>query len=148
MEARLSHAKHKSGLLVFPGVLAMRVISACGIAGFSIGIFLSVGHEETWVLALAAILALGWCFGWPTTISLGADGLRRHLWWRKDVFIPWTDVSGIQKNKGEDIEVFGKSGQSISFTRFHTDPLRFETEVKLRAKLDRTLDSAMPPSIR
>jgi hypothetical protein len=148
MEARLSHARRTGSLLVFPGVLAMRMMFACGIVGFSIGIFLSVGHEETWVLILGVVFVLGWCFSWPATISLGPDGLRRHLWWRKAVFIPWADVSGIQKNKGEDSEVFGRSGQSISFTRFHTDPFRFETEVKRRAKLDKTLDPSMPPSIR
>jgi hypothetical protein len=148
MEAQLSRARRKSGLLVFQGALSVRIISALGIVGFSILLFFSAGHEETWLLILGTCLVLGFCFAWPVSISLGPDGLRRHIWWRKAVFITWNEVTGIQKNKGGDIEVFGKLGQSISFTRFHIDPLRFETEVKKRAGLDRTLDPSLPPSIR
>ncbi len=52
LEARLAHAKAKGSLLVFNGVLAIRTMFTCGIVGFTIGILLSIGHEETWLLAL------------------------------------------------------------------------------------------------
>jgi hypothetical protein len=147
-EALLLRAKRNGEVLVFRGALSMRVLFACGIAGLSFGVYFSIGREEMWLLLLAATMVLGLCLAWPATISLGPDGLRRHLWWRRTTAIPWTEVTGIQKNQGEDIEVFGRNGQSISFTRYHIDPYRFEREVKWRAKLDRTLDPALPPSIR
>jgi hypothetical protein len=74
--------------------------------------------------------------------------VRRYLWLRRVVFIPWAEVTGIEKNNGGDIIVFGKMAQSITFTRFHTDPGRFEREVRSRSNLGQTSRADAVPTIR
>jgi hypothetical protein len=147
-EARLARATVKADAIFFRAALGVRILMGSGIVGFLILIRKSVGHEETWLLIAGSILVILMCFVWPATIVIENDALRRHLWWKRIMAIPWNEVSAIEKNKGGDLRVFGNNGQCITFTRYHVDPFRFEIEVKRRAGLDRTLDTGALPSIR
>jgi hypothetical protein len=95
-----------------------------------------------------AMIVVAACFAWPTTIAVGEAGVQRHVWWRPTLTIPWNEVSGIEKTAGNDIHVFGDHGQCVNFTRFHVDPVGFQSEVLRRAKLKRVIDASAPPSLR
>jgi hypothetical protein len=146
-EARLTHAAAKDGALVFRAGMGMRVLLGVGILGFSVGTLASIGHEETWLLVASTGIVIALCVAWPATVVIAEDGVRRHVWWRRTAALPWKEVSGIERNAGGDIQVFGKSGQCITFTRFHIDPLRFQEEVKRRARLQNVIDASAPPSL-
>jgi hypothetical protein len=147
-EARSTHARTKGMVIIFQVALAGRLLIGMGIVGFSVLILMSIGHEETWLLALGAGLVVSACFAWPATLIIVEDGITRRLWWRPTLAFPWKEVSGIEKNQGGDLEVFGKGGQTITFTRFHVAPFRFQEEVIRRAKLSGVIDSSAFPSIR
>lgn len=148
MEARLTHSSAKGNLLIFRAGIGIRVLFGIGIIGFSTLTLSSIGHEEVWLLAIGAALVICGCFAWPATVMISEQGVQRSLWWRGALTIPWNDISGIERNAGGDTQVFGKSGQSITFTRFHVDPARFVEEVKRRAKLNHVIDASAPPSLR
>jgi hypothetical protein len=147
-EARLTHANRQGTTLIFRGAKTLRLLFGLGIIGFSVLIMLSIGHEEKWIRAGSTGFVIAWCFGWPPTITTNENGLHRHVWWKPAITIPWADVSAIERNVGGDLQVFGKNGECIRFTRYHIDPFRFEDEVKRRAHSASTLDSSAPPSLR
>jgi hypothetical protein len=125
VEARLTHARVKGKLLVFSAGLGIRLLFGAAIIGFSALTAWNIGREETWLLVMMAVIVVAVCFGWPATITIGELGIKRHLWWRPTLAVPWNEVSGIEKNAGGDIQVFGDHGQCITFTRFHVDLLAF-----------------------
>ena len=147
-EARLSHATKKGDQLVFRAGVGARVLLALGIVGFSLGTLASIGREEPWLLALGAALAISCCFGWPVTIVMDDHSITRHIWWKPGISIPWNEVSGVERNAGADIQVFGNHGQCITFTRYHIDPIRFQDEVRRRAGLSNIRNASDPPTIR
>ena|SRR5690349_13901720 len=148
VEARLTHVRTKDNLLVFSAGLGIRLLLGAGIIGFSALTVSSIGREETWLLVTMAIIIVAVCFAWPATITIGEASIQRHVWWRPTLAIPWNEVSGIEKNAGDDIQVFGDHGQCITFTRFHVDPVGFQDEVMRRAKLKTVIDASAPPSLR
>ena len=148
VEARLTHVRAKGNLLVFSTGLGIRLLFGAGIIGFSALTVSNVGREETWLLAAMAMIVVAVCFAWPTTITVGEAGIQRHVWWRPMLTIPWDQVSGIEKTRGDDIHVFGDHGQCINFTRFHVDPVGFQDEVLRRAKLKGVSNASDPPSLR
>src|SRR5258708_1642837 len=91
-EARLSHATARSGALVFRVGLALRLLFLVGIVGFSLGALVSIGREETWLLAMGATLVILACFAWPVTITLDDTQIRRTVWWKPTTTIPWNQV--------------------------------------------------------
>jgi hypothetical protein len=148
VEAKLTRAGVKGNRLIFRAGIGLRLLFGIGIIGFTVLTLSSIGHEEVWLLAMGAALVVVGCFAWPATFMIGDHGVQRTLWWRRPLMIPWNEVTGIERNAGGDTEVFGKSGQSITFTRFHADPARFVEEVRRRAKLDEVINAAAPPSLR
>lgn len=148
VEARLTHVRAKGSVLVFRAGLGIRLLFGAGIIGFSALTIGSVGREETWLLVMMAIIVVATCFAYPTTITIGEIGIQRHVWWRSTQTIPWNQVTGIEKNAGDDIQVFGDHGQCITFTRFHIDPVGFQDEVMRRAKLKAVIDASDAPSLR
>ena len=147
VEARLSHASSKLGVLVFRAVPAARLLFLIGIIGFSALTICSIGSEEVWLLAMGAAIVIGACFLWPVAITLDDNAIHASVWWRRSIVIPWDQVCGIESKAGGDIQVFAKYGQSITFTRFHIDPSRFQDEVKRRAGLSRIIRSSDPPRL-
>jgi hypothetical protein len=148
VEAQLTRTAVKGRDLLFRAGTGIRLLFGSGIIGFSVGIFTNIGHEENWLLLLAACLVLTLCFAWPVTLVIGEDRLRRSVWWRRSLVIPWNEVSGVERNIGGEIQVFGKNGQCITFSRFHVDPIRFQGEVMRRAGLREVLNTSDPPSLR
>jgi hypothetical protein len=146
-EARLSHATAKAGVLVFRAGLGLRVVYLIGIVGFSVGTLLNAGTEEVWVSALGAAFAISMCFAWPVTIAMDDNGIRRTIWWRRSMAIPWAQVSGIERGAAGDMQVFGNHGQSMTFSRFHIDPIRFQGEVMRRAGLRDVTNASDPPTL-
>lgn len=148
VEARVSQARTRGNLLLFPAGLGIRFLFGGGIIGFSALVVSSIGQEATWLLVTMTMVILALCFAWPATITIGEDGIRQHTWWRPMRMIHWTDVTGIQKEVSGDIEVFCKQGKSLTFSRFYVDPLRFQDEVKRRAVLKGVIDASNPPSLK
>lgn len=148
VEAGLSRAKLVNGTMIFRGALSLRIMFLAGIIGFTVAILASLGSEEPWILIVASSFVLLWCFSWLPTITIAADAIRRVLWWRPTVVIPWQDVTALEECKGGELAVFGRNGQCIVFNRYHVDPSAFRREVLKRAKLDRTMDGSAPPTLR
>jgi len=148
VEAQLTHVRAKGNLLVFSAGLGIRLLFGVGIVGFSALTVSNIGREETWLLATMVIIVVAVCLAWPATITTGEIGIKRYVWWRPTVAILWNEVSGIEKNAGGDIQVFGNHGQCITFTRFHADPLGFQDEVMRRTGLRAVIDASAPPTIR
>ena len=126
----------------------VRVVFGIGIFGFSAGILASIGKEESWILGGSAVLVIAGCLAWPATIALDSKGITWTMWWRRARHVRWSEVVGIEKNRGGEIRVFDNQGQCILFTRFHIDPMRFEHEVKRRARLKGVIDASAPPTLR
>lgn len=148
VEARLSHASNEGKMLLFRGSIGWRCLLLVGVLGFSFLTIRSIGHEETWLLVAGAASAIAGCFGWPATIIVDDRCVSSRVWWKPNVSIPWNEVSGIERNAGGDIQVFGSHGQSINFTRYHIDPLRFQDEAKKRARLASVIKASDSPTIR
>jgi hypothetical protein len=147
-EARLSRARSKGGLLVFSASIGVRLLFGVGVVGFATLTVLGIGHEEAWLLGASTAIVVCLCFAWPVTITLGPDGIAREAWWRSRLIIPWSAVTGIERASGGEIEVFGKQGQNITFTRFHIDPPRFQSEVMRRANLKDVIETSGPTTLR
>jgi hypothetical protein len=147
-EGRLSRAAFKNGSFVFRAGIGLRLLFMLGICGFTVGIVLSIGREEFWLLAMGAALVISVCFAWPATITVDDAAITRSLWWRRLEAIPWKQVSAIECNAGGDLQVFGNHGQSITFTRYHVDPTRFQEEVLKRAELPHVITTSAPPTLR
>jgi hypothetical protein len=95
------------------------------------------------VIGAGLIISVG-ALAWPSTLWLTDTGIEQRRWWRPKVVIPWNEVTAIQANKGGDRAVFGISGNHITLTRYHADPIGFEFEVRRRANLKETLDASAP----
>jgi hypothetical protein len=95
---------------------------------------------------LAGFILLG-LFAWPATISLTAHAIQKHVWWRRTLNLPWDDVSAVEKGNSGYIQVFGKTGQSLTFSPNHADPERFVEEVKRRAGLTAVINGSAPPGL-
>jgi hypothetical protein len=147
-EARLSHAKAAHGAVVFRAALSVRLLFLIGIIGLTALTLASIGREESWLLATAAGFVILVCFGWPATIALDQNAIRRTVWWKPSVVILWSEVSGIEKNSAGDIQVFGNQGRSVTFTRFHIDPWRFQDEVRRRAGLTTITNASDLPTLK
>jgi hypothetical protein len=147
-EARSSRATRAGDALVFRPALGVRLLLGVAILGFFVGIVLSIGREELWILIGSAILVVAMCFAWPSTFTVGGDEILRQSWWRPNARIPWTAVTGVEKRAGGEIYVYGSAGQSVTFSRYHVDPRRFEREVIARAHLKGSNDASGPPRLR
>lgn len=147
-EALLGRPEARGALLVFRTARSLRAVLAVGLLGILFATIVSGGHEETWVLVIAAGLVAALCFGWPSTIMIGDADVRSSVWWRPTVAIRWGEVTGIEKRAGGELSVFGGNGETIAFSRYHVDPRRFEAEVLQRANLDSVIDASRPPTMR
>jgi hypothetical protein len=147
-EARSSRATRAGDVLVFRPALGVRLLLGVVIVGFFVGIVLSIGREELWILIGSAMLVVAMCFAWPSTITVGGDEILRQSWWRPNTRICWTAVTGVEKRAGGEIYVYGSDGQNVTFSRYHVDPRRFEREVIARAHLQGSIDASGPPRLR
>jgi len=147
IEARLTRVALKANMLVFRAGIGLRLLFGIGIFGFSLGVVINIGHEDVWLLAGGAGLVIAACFAWPVTIIINDREVRRTVWWRKSVAIPWDEVTAVEKSHGGELQVFGKMGQCITFTRFHVDPSRFRDEVRRRGNVQAFIDTSAPPTL-
>jgi len=147
-EARSSRASSAGDALVFRPALGVRLLLGVVIVGFFVGTVVSIGREELWILIGSAVLVIVMCFAWPSTITVGSDGILGQYWWRPSTRIPWTAVTGIEKRAGGELNVYGRNGETIAFSRYHVDPRRFQAEVLRRANLEDVIDASSTPSIR
>jgi hypothetical protein len=148
VEATLAHAQLKKGTLVFRGSLGFRLIIGGSIVAFSAMILTHLRDEDRWALAGIAAFVVLFCFVWPGTVTINDAGVEQHLWWRRTVRIPWSDVTAIEKSPNNDYFVYSVNGGKIAFDRFHVDGFRFRSEVQRRARLKEVIDSTAPPTLR
>jgi hypothetical protein len=148
IEASLGHAKASHGALVFRASWSMQMLLGGMIVGFSVVIINGLGREAWWVLSGLGLFVLLGLFVWPAAIAVTDTGVEQHTWWRPARSIPWDEVSGIEKSSYGEVQVFGRSGQCINFSRYHVEPWRFQNEVMRRARLQGVLDASAPPSLR
>ena len=125
-----------------------RLLLAFGISAFCILIVKSVGHEETWIVAGGTLLTLFACFSWPSTITIDAGGITSNVWWKPKVIIPWNAVADLEKGAGGDWTIYASGGKTLSFSRYHVDPQRFEAEVLKRANIGRPREKSEPTTLR
>jgi hypothetical protein len=137
-EARTTTVSSRGSGLVFRAATGVLVLLGFGIVLFLILIVKSIGHEEWWVIGMATTLAILLCFAWPGTITIDGSGVAKHVWWKRTVEIPWGGVTQLEHSAGGDWVVYGSDGTTITFSRYHTDPHRFESEVLRRANLGST----------
>ncbi len=142
LEASPSRSKAKDGALIFRAAAGVRLLFGGGIIGFCVLIINGRNTEEWWVLSSGVLFVILWCLFWPSTITLDGLGVSQYAWWRRVRSIPWHDVSGIERSASGEIQVFGKQGQIIGFTRFHVDPQRFLDESIRRAGLESVMDAS------
>jgi hypothetical protein len=136
-EARNARASGNGDSIAFRGAPGVLILFSFGIAVFVALIVKSLGHEPLWVIVSAILLTILICLAWPSTIRINSMGVERHVWWRPTLRIPWDAVADLQRGAAGDYTLYGATGQTISFTRYHTDPERFENEVLKRANLRR-----------
>jgi hypothetical protein len=133
-EARNEKAFMKGEVLVFRAAVGVRALFAFGIIFFLVLLIRNIGREETWILIVGGITEILICFAWPSTITIESNAIARRLWWKPALSIPWPEVVHLERSKGGDWIVYSVDGKTIEFSRYHTDPCRFETEVNRRAR--------------
>ncbi|HLW76462.1 MAG TPA: hypothetical protein VKS01_05740 [Bryobacteraceae bacterium] len=146
LEASLGRSQQSGDVLVFRVGVATRLSTALLMLALSVTIVTRWNSSALWdaiFIALLAVLAAIWM----PAVKLTPTAVSKHWWWRTPVKIPWTEVAAIDKSRDGDLHVRSKSGKSILFTRYNVDPSRFESEVKTRAHLTRTLDASAPTSL-
>lgn len=147
VEASVAHAKLRKGVLVFRAGLGVRLLIGAMIIGLSILIVKEIDTEEWWVLWGGALFVILGLVVWPSVITISETDVSQHTWWKRVCTIPWREVSGIERSSA-GIQVFGKQGQCIGFTRYHVDRSRFQSEVMRRANLKNVIDASAPPTLR
>jgi hypothetical protein len=105
-------------------------------------------HEESWVLVTGAVGVGLFCLAWPASFICSGTGLVKHIWWRRAISLPWSEVVQLEETQGGDLNVYGGNGECFCFTRFHVDPVRFRAEVLKRANLRCVVPSSAPTSLR
>lgn len=121
--------------LIFKASLLHRLVILLGSSG-AFAVVIATWHgSETWERTALILIALGISAGLPAEIVLDANGVRRKLWWRPVVLIPWPDVIAVQQNTAGDWIVYGKRQDPITFSRFNVAAQRFKAEVIARAHL-------------
>jgi hypothetical protein len=147
-EARFARAQVNGQEIVFRPTAGLRLIVWIGIVGLAAAVAMSEEAEESWVYGLAVGLLVLFCFGLPSTITLGRDIIRQEAWWGRRTSIGWASVGALEKRSGGEFHVFGREGQAITFSRYHVDPVRFVREVLQRANLPGVVDASEPPTMR
>ena len=134
-EARNTAVSTRGSVLIFRAASGVLVLFVFGIGTFVVLIIRSIGHEEWWVIAGSSALVILLCLAWPGTIMIDGSGVAKCVWWKRRVAIPWNKVTQLERSAGGDWVVYGAEGTTISFSRYHNDPNRFETEVLRRTNL-------------
>jgi hypothetical protein len=146
-EAICARADSSGGGLVFRGIAVFRILLAfASVALLSIAIA-SKGQEGPWVYPGAGLFVIAFLFSWPSTITVNRDAIRRDVWWRPVLRIPWNEVVGIERQVGGGWRVYSKNGQTITFSSIHVDPDRFRQEVITRARLTSVADEGSPTTL-
>jgi len=143
VEARAAHARMK-GRAIFPVMSVYR-----WIGGFGLAPLIAIGIRD--FASSEPGLRVGWLgtvlfisLSWPATFICDASGIVQRFWWRPAISIPWNDIVELESTKAGDLNLYGAGGQRLCFTRFHSDPGRFQAEVMRRAKLRRLSKLRMP----
>ena len=147
IEATAAYAQKAGGVLVYRTGSALRILIGGGIVFFAYQVIDSLGSEKGWVIGMLSGILIFLSFAWPSVLTISPTSISQRRWWRRSVTIPWSEVTAIEKNSVGDLQVFGRMGEYVVFTRYHVDPAGFETEVRQRAKLDQTLDASRRPSL-
>jgi hypothetical protein len=146
-EARASKVGTSGNVLVFRFAVGVRLLVAFSTLAVFISLIQGIGHEDSWVLGAEAGLVILFSFAWPSVVLIDSKGITRSVWWKPGLHIPWERVVGIEKNSSGDWKVYGSDGEIISFSRFQSDPGRFEREVLTRAKLKGVTDANSPSEL-
>lgn len=146
-QARASRASNSGSELSFRATPAVRIILGFAISVSFVVLVKSIGHEEPWVIALGTALFVLLCLGWPSTITVDQYRLTRQIWWKRKSAIDWDSVADLERGPDGDVTVYGANGNVINFSRYHTDPDRFEAEVLRHSKLRQPSHPDSSPSI-
>jgi hypothetical protein len=144
-EALSTKVADSGSVLVFRFAMVARLLFGFGIVALFVLLIRSIGHEELWLIATGSGLLVFLCLAWPSTITVDSCGVTRYLWWKPKRHIPWEAVVNLEKTSGGDWQVYGADGSIIPFSRYHSDPVRFEEEVLRRTKL-RMITNANSPT--
>jgi hypothetical protein len=64
-------------------------------------------HEESWVLVTGAVGVGLFCLAWPASFICSGTGLVKHIWWRRAISLPWSEVVQLEETQGGDLNVYG-----------------------------------------
>lgn len=137
VEAQNTRASVKGDTLVFRASWGVLTSFVAGIGIFSVLSITRLGKEETWLIVSGIVVVILFALGWPSTIMIDSGSIVARVWWRRAARIPWSEVVDLQRGAGGDYTVYGREGTTITFSRFHVDPKRFESEVLKRSGLSR-----------
>lgn len=146
--ARLSKAERDGNALVFRVAPMFRYTASLGLLLLALLTIRAVGKEETWVVVAGFTTVLLIALVWPPTFVCTPTALIRSFWWRPKTALPWNEVAQIERTKGGDLNIYDIRGSYLSFTRFHVDVFRFESEVLRRSNIKPSVESSEPVSIR
>ena len=147
VQARARRAVRAGKAIVFGVVPVIRLGLLFGIVVIIVFAIRDFGSSPTWLRVLAVVMVALGSMAWPATFILTDAALVQSIWWRRTVIIPWEEVVQVERTKGDDLNVYGASGQCLCFTRYHVDPDRFQAEVLKRAKLRGLVSSSTTTSL-
>lgn len=137
-EAIFERARIRKGQICFPPVFGLRATFWLGTPMFLFAAYKvsnEAGSSFDWVYPLIFVgLALLAFFSNPGTITLNAEeiSIKRFLGLRVKR-LDWQSVSSaVHSTAQKEIVLYAKDGTSITHTRFHVDPSRFEAELQKR----------------
>ncbi len=132
LEARLERAKSRGNALVFRGPVLLRLMLIVCLVVLPVFVVMHWDSRDPLPGICLLFFSFILVFVWPAAFVVDDAGLRRILWWKPVVMIPWKDVAEIEKNAAGDVMVIGM-GSTLTFSRFHVDPERFEKEISKRS---------------
>ena len=147
-EAVLARAEARHGALVFRAGKGARILFLATVLFSLVAIVsIAVRQEDLWLIMIPTAFLIIAAFSWPAAVVIAQDAITQKLWWGRTVRVGWLDATGIEKHAGGELNVFGRHGETIAFSRYHVDPQRFEAEVLRRAHLEKVIDASRPPTI-
>jgi hypothetical protein len=147
LQAKSSRASRSGTAIVFGVSLPLLVMLGLAISTLVVVFVTYKEPRELWLNILGATLILAMCLAWPSSITVDQSGVTSKVWWRRRSRIGWDAVVDLERNIAGDMKVYGSDGATISFSRYHVDPDRFEAEVLRRGKLRRATSAEGPESI-
>ena len=135
MAALHSNASHRKGELVFAGSVPVQMLLAFASAACLTICVWTWKNSALWESLSLAAASPALLLAWPSRISSGPQGLRRTLWWKRTVIIPWNDLVMLERDGYGGFRVYGRKQETIAFSRYHVAPVAFEREMFIRSGL-------------